>query len=117
MMSTARVTIDAGRVPPSKALAVLARSVPLLVVTHWAYAELVDELGGEDAAVRHLARVATNTGKPLAVNLPTGSETSTSVFVSPKGWSEEGLAGWAAGHHAELEAAFGPATVRRAVDL
>jgi hypothetical protein len=113
MTSTARVTIDAERVPPSKALAVLARSVPLLVVTHRAYAEL----GGEDAAVRHLARVATDVGKPIAVNLPTGPEASTSVFVGPKGWSEERLAGWAAGHHAELEAAFGSATVRRREEL
>jgi len=32
------------------------------------------------------------------------------VFVSPRGWTQERLAGWAAGHHAELEAMFGDAT-------
>lgn len=115
-MNAATLTIDAARVSPSRALARLARAAatsggPLVVITGRAYAELVAELGGPEAAARHLFRVATNTGRPIAVNLPTGPDTSTTVFISPRGWSDERLRGWGAGHHAELEAAFGPATV------
>lgn len=118
---TATVTIDAERVSPARSIAALARASardggPLVVISHRALAELADELGGYDAAVRHLLRVATKTARPLAVNLPTGTETSTTVFVAPGGWSEERLRGWAAGRHAELEAAFGPATVRAGED-
>jgi len=117
-MRTATIAIDAERVSPARSLAALARlsardGSSLVVVTGRAYGELVDELGGDDAAARHLARVATNVGRPLAVNLPTGADTSRTIFVAPRGWSEERLAGWAAGRHAELEAAFGPASVVR----
>ncbi len=114
---TARLTVDGAAVSPSRALAAVARTVPLVVVTHRAWGELCAELGGEDAAVRHLARVATNTGKPIAVNLPRGEDESTTVFLAPKGWTEERLRGWAAGHHRELEAAFGPATARPLEEL
>jgi hypothetical protein len=58
--------------------------------------------------------VATNVNRPIAANLETGDGTSSTVFISPKGWSEERLSGWVAGHHDVLEEAFGPATVRRA---
>ena len=121
-MRTARILTDPAAVRPSRALAAVARAAaydgdPPVVVTHRAYADLVAELGSDDAAVRYLAKVAGNTGRPIAVNIPTGPDTSTTVFVSPKGWSRERLAGWAAGHHEELEAAFGPATVRPMEEL
>ena len=117
-MRTATVSIDAGAVSPSRALATVARLHDRLVcVTHRAHAELVAELGSDEAAARHLTRVATNTGRPIAVNLPTGPDTSSTLFVSPRGWSRERLAGWAAGHVGELEVAFGPATVRPTEDL
>lgn len=121
-MNAATLTVDAARVSPSRALARLARAAaysggPLVVVTGRAYGELIAELGGDDAAVQYLARVVTGTSRPIAVNLPTGPDTSTTLFVSPKGWSQERLAGWAAGRHQELEAAFGPATVLQEHDL
>ncbi len=110
-MRTATVTINAEHISPSRSIAGLARAAgrTLVCVTHRAYADLVDELGSDEAAARHLCRVATNTGRPICVNLPTGAETSTTVFVSPRGWSSDRLAGWAAGRHAELEATFGDA--------
>ena len=80
------------------------------------FAELERELGGPEAVARHLFRVATTTGRPIAANLATGLETSTTVFVSPRGWSEDRLRGWAAGKRDELEAVFGPATVVRMED-
>ncbi len=112
MTRTARITIDSATVSPARAIAAAARSAPLLVVSHHAFNDLCAELGGEEPAARHLARVATNTGKPIAANLPTGEGTSTTVFISPKGWTPERLRGWVGGHHAELEAMFGAATIR-----
>ncbi len=40
------------------------------------------------------------------MNLERGDGSHT-VFVAPRFWSEERLAGWIGGHHAELEDAFG----------
>ena len=122
MTRTATIAVDPGAISPSKALAAVARAAayaggPPVVVTHRAYADLVAELGSEDAAVRYLVKVAGNTRRPIAVNLPTGPETSATVFVAPKGWSDERLRGWAAGHHEALQAMFGPATVRPLEDL
>ncbi len=74
--------------------------------------DLCAELGGEEAAARHLAKIATNTGRPIAANLPNGEGTSTTVFISPKGWGLERLAGWVAGQRDGLEAMFGEASVR-----
>ena len=108
------MTIDAERVSVSRSLAAVARASardggPLVVVSHRALDDLVDELGGYDGAARRLLTIATNTGRPLAVNVPT-EDGSRTMFVAPKGWTEERLRGWAAGRHEELEAMFGPAT-------
>ena len=120
-MRIATITVDAERVSVARSLAALARASardggPLVCVTGRAWADLAAELGSDEAAVRRLLLIATNTGRPICVNLPT-EDGSTTVFVAPNGWSEERLAGWAAGHVEELEAAFGPATVRRMEDL
>ena len=116
-MRTAAIAVDSAAVSPARALAVVARCAPLVVVRHGAYLELQRELGGPEAVARALVRIATNTGKPIAVNLPTGEGTSSTLFIAPKGWSEERLRGWAAAHVEELEAAFGEATVRPLEDL
>jgi len=121
MRETARVTIDAEHVSVARSLAVLAHAserdgAPLVCVTGRAFSDLVDELGGDDVVVRHLLRVATNTGRPICVNFPT-EDGSRTIFVASKGWTEERLSGWAAGRHEELEAMFGPATPVRMEDL
>ena len=115
-MKTATVTIDADHVSVSRSLAALARAAaspggPLVCVTGRMFAELERELGGPEAVARHLCRVATATGGPLAANLEDGCGSSRTIFISPRGWSEGRLAGWAAGHHEALEAVFGPASV------
>ena len=115
-MRTARILSDPARVPPSKAIAATARAAayaggPLVAVTGRAYLDLIAELGSDEAAVRYLVKLAGNTWRPLCVNLP-APDGSTTVFVAPRGWTDERLRGWAAGHVEELEAAFGPATVR-----
>jgi len=122
MSGTATFIVDTSCISVASSIAAMARSAatsngPLVVVTGRAYADLADELGSDEAAARHLFHVATNSGHPIAVNLPTGTDTSRTIFISPRGWSEDRLAGWAAGRHAELEAAFGPATIVNEEDL
>jgi len=119
-LRSATVQIDAERASAARSLAALARASardggPLVCVAHRAYGDLADELGGDDAAVGHLLRVATNTGRPIAVNFPT-EDGSRTLFVAPKHWTEERLRGWAAARHEALEAAFGPATPVRMED-
>ena len=116
-MPTMTWTIDAARIAPSASLRVAARSAPLLILTGRALGELVAELGGYEAAGRYLITVATNVGRPIGVNFPTGPDSSCSIFVPPKGWGEERLAGWVAGRHREIETTLGPATPLRWEDV
>jgi hypothetical protein len=119
---TATVSVDPATVSIARSLAALARSSardggPLVCVTGRAFGDLCDELGSDEAAVRHLARVAANTQRPILVNFATGPNTSRMVAVGPKDWTDEKTAGWVAGRHTELEAAFGPAMPMRLEDL
>jgi hypothetical protein len=97
---------NAATVSPSKAIATAARLGPLMVITGRAFSDLVDELGSDDAAMRHLVRVSENVGKPIGVNFSTSSDTSRTVFMAPRAWTPERLAGWVAGHHELIEDAF-----------
>jgi hypothetical protein len=102
-----RVTIDARRVSPAQAIAAAARAAPLLMLTGRAFAELVAELGGHDAAMRHLLRVSERVNRPIGCNFPT-PEGSRTAFVAPRSWSQERLRGWVGGKHQEIAEAFGP---------
>ena len=110
MTRTLRVAIDAATVSPSRAIAATARTGPLVCLTGRAFRDLVAELGGVEPAMRHLLRVSENVGKPIAVNMPTGEDTSRTVFLAPRSWTEERLRGWVAAKHVEIEAMFGAAT-------
>ena len=110
MSGTLRVMVDSAAVSPSKALAASAKLAPLLVITHRALDDLAEECGGYEQAARYVLKVATNAGKPIGVNAPTGPGGSRTWFVAPKSWSREKVAGWVAAHHDELERAFGDAT-------
>ena len=112
-MRAATVTIDAATVSPSKALAATARLAPLVVVTGRAYGEMLAELVAAELVIAHLIRVATNVDRPIGVNLTSGTDTSTTVFIGPKHWSDERVAGWIGGHHEALEQQFGDATFSR----
>ncbi len=109
-MRTATIAVDAGAVSVARSIAAAARLAPLLVLTHRSLDDLARELGGYDEAARRLLTIATNAGKPIGVNAPTGPDTSRTWFVAPKSWSRERVAGWVAAHHGELERAFGDAT-------
>jgi hypothetical protein len=110
MSRTLTIATDPTVERPSRALAAAARVAPLLVVTRRALLDLEHELGSYEAAARYLVKIATNTGKPIGVNAPT-PEGSRTMFVAPKGWTRERLAGWIAARHQELEAQFGTATI------
>lgn len=121
-MRTATVTVDAAQTSVARSLAALARAAareggPLVCLTARSYGELVDELGSDAAAVRRLLTIATNTARPIVVNFSTGPETSRTIVVGPKGWTCEKTAGWIAGRHEALEAAFGEATPINPEDL
>ncbi len=102
-----RIIADPHRISMASAIRKMAEATPLVTVTHRALARLARELGGTDAAAAWLADLAEEIGRPISINVPTGEETSSTCFIPPKGWSRERLSGWIAGHHAELERAFG----------
>ena len=45
-------------------------------------ADLADELGGTDAATRHLLAVAEAVDTPIAVNMETGPDTSCTAVIA-----------------------------------
>jgi hypothetical protein len=112
MTRTAHITINDATVSTAKAIMAAARTGPLVILTGRAWTELRAELGGSDAAMRHLLRVAENVGTPIGVNFETGEDTSSSAFLAPRSWTQERLRGWIAGHHEVIETIFGKARVR-----
>ena len=111
-----RVTVDASRVSPSATIRRSAHLAPLTVISGRMLVELVDELDGQEQAGAFLAEIAEDIGRPIAVNVPT-AEGSRSMFMAPRSWSQERLAGWVAGLHEILGQQFGEVTVVGEADL
>ena len=112
-------TLDFG--PPGAAgLAirrVAAAGQATVVVTAATFSYLKRDCGGsERRALEWLAKLAAETGKPIALNLPDGRDRSVTSFISPPGWSEDRLKGFIAGRHAELEAVLGEVAEVRGVE-
>ena len=110
MSKSLTVTVDPAAVSMAETLRRMAPIVPLVVVKQAALADLASELGGYEEATRFLADLAHEHGKPIGLNVQTGPDTSSTAFLAPRGWTEERLAGWVGGHHAELGAQFGEVT-------
>jgi hypothetical protein len=87
---------------------------PLLTLGAGAYADLERECGSTEHTVRWLAALATQHGRVIGVNLPTGPDTSSTVLIPPAGWSRARVHAAVAAAQPSLAAAFGPATVRSA---
>ena len=104
--ATAKITVDPQAVSMAAAIRTAAESAPLVTLTGRALADLAAELGDIAAAAQFLTDLATEVGRPISVNLPTGRDTSSTVSIAPRSWSQERLKGWIAGHHAELEYEF-----------
>src|SRR3954471_70894 len=102
MTSTLRVAVDTAGISAAETIAQAARVVPFMVISDRLFVELAEELGSEQEATRHLTRIATNTGRPIGVNVEGDDGESTTACIAPKGWTSERLAGWIAGRHEEL---------------
>ena len=107
MTRTMRVTADASKVSMAASIRAVASAAPLFVIGVRALGDLAAELGSMDAATTFLLGVAESLNKPIGVNLPGVDGASKTAFLAPRHWGEERLQGWIAGHHAELEVAFG----------
>ncbi len=105
--------VDTQRLKPTRGLGRAARAGTTVGLTHRMLRDLEQELGGYKRAVKWLVKLATETNRPITVNLPTGPDTSTTVAIAPKGWSDERLRGFVGGIHQELEEQFGPASIRQ----
>jgi len=68
----------------------------LALLTFRMYRNLVEKLGSDLAAQQCLLDIATEVGRPVAVNVPAkrGSQT---WFIPPRGWTDEELQGFVAG--------------------
>ena len=110
MSRTLNLQVDPAGVSMAAAVRQAARVAPLLVVKQRAFADLAAELGSMEAAVGELLSIAESVNRPIAVSVPTGEDMSSTVFISPRGWTEERLVGWVGGHHQELERQFGEVT-------
>ncbi len=110
MSSTLKVTVDPSAVRPSASIRTAAQGAPLLVLTGRVLSHLAAELGGHEAVARYLFELAESIGKPVAVNVDTGAETSSTAFIAPRSWTPERLSGWVAARHEEFEAEFGAVT-------
>jgi len=106
------ITVDTAALKPTDALGRVARAGTAVGLTHRMMADLAEELGGYKRACKWLIALATETNRPITINLPTGPDTSTTVAIAPKSWSEDKLRGWIGGMHEELEEMFGPAAIR-----
>jgi hypothetical protein len=101
------IRADPRAVSMAAAIRAAAGAAPLFVLTGRAFGDLSKELGGCEAAAGYLHRVAQKIGRPIGINFTVGADQSRTVFIPPKGWSEQKLAGWVGGFHAELEGEFG----------
>jgi hypothetical protein len=106
------ITADPARVSMAGAIRRMAGAAPLLVITGRALLDLAAELGGMDAAALFLLELVESVNRPVGLNFATGDDTSSTAFVAPRGWTQERLQGWIAGHHAELTDAFEVSRVR-----
>ena len=106
------VKVDPEAVSMAATIRRMAPIAPLLVVKTAALRDLAHELGGHDRAADFLLMIAEEIGHPIGVNLER-EDGSQTVFIGPRDWTEERLAGWVGGHHAELEAQFGAAVPSR----
>ena len=106
----AHILVDGDGFSPSQTVRAMATVGPLVIIGHGMLVELAGELGGYDAAVRFLQRLAAEVGKPVGLNVELPDGSSRTAFIGPPRWSAERLAGFIAGHHVELEEAFGDTT-------
>jgi hypothetical protein len=80
--------------------------VPVIVKPR-AWSLLRRDCGSDKRAMKWLARLAEEAGRPIAVNFELRDGGSQTIFVSPPGWTAERLQGFIGGLHREIEREFG----------
>ena len=97
-----------GSLSATQAVRRATESARLVIVSVRTLTELVQELGSMPKVTRWLEQLATDIGRPIAVNVPTPTGSETVVICLPD-WTDERLIGCAAALHAALEQACDPA--------
>lgn len=72
------------------------------------YQELRQELHSIEAIGLWAIGVARRVDRPVLINVPDQNGESTTLTISPPGWTKERLNGYLAGFRKELEAEYGP---------
>jgi hypothetical protein len=93
MRTRLKVQVDRRAISMAASIRTAARSAPLFVLTGRALGDLAAELGGFDQAAAELLAMAAETGRPIGINVALDAERSRTVFIPPKGWGEQRLAG------------------------
>jgi hypothetical protein len=106
---TGRLTLQCAEGTTAGALrvALQAAHAPTVVLTAASLAQLEREFRGHKRMVRFLVDLATECGRPIGMHAAHASGGRT-VFIPPRHWTPERLAGWIAGRHTDLAAQFGP---------
>jgi hypothetical protein len=106
MATTLTLQCAEGLTASALRIALQAESAPTVVLTAASLGQLSRELKGYRRAVRYLADLATECNRPIGMHAEHASGGRT-VFIPPRHWTPERLAGWIAGRHADIEAQFG----------
>jgi hypothetical protein len=95
---------------PDEAAAIraAAEAAPLLALTGRALSDLAEELGSRGAAAEFVRSLVEANDRPIAINIPTGGDTSRTICIAPKRWGSERPRGWIGARHTEFQDAFGP---------
>jgi hypothetical protein len=109
MGPTLTIRADPRAISMAAAIGGLVDSAPVFVGGGRAFADLARELGSYGAAAEFLRELVERHDKPIALNVPTGPDTSRTIFIAPGSWPGEKLRGWAAGAAVSgLADPFGP---------
>lgn len=85
----------------------IALQVPVFTLGPGGWRDICAERGSPEAAVAWLVGLADRHQRVIAVNMPTGADTSTTAIIAPPGWPQERLAAVVAPVRSLLAEAFG----------
>ena len=105
--STLRVQVAEGLTAEALRTTMAATPTSTVTLTVRVLAQLEREFHGYKRAYRWLLALATEMNQPIGIHADDGEHGRT-VFISPRDWTAEKLAGWIAARREVLEAEFGP---------
>jgi hypothetical protein len=108
MRKTMKLAADPARISMAAAIRAAAEAAPLPALTGRALSDLAEELGSRGAAAECVRSLVEANDRPIAINVPTGGDTSRTICIAPKRWSSERPRGRIGARHTEFRDAFGP---------